>query len=151
MALIKKLELAQKLGVSKACISKLIREGKLKEQGKLIDDESLNRYKNLKDHPLEAKLHNEELKGELLRERVKEIESKYIPRKEAIAVFEERGNTVRNAVLKIPDRVADAIASMTDIRAINQLLMNEVRATLFRISEGAKEQKLNTPNAAKAI
>ena len=139
MALMKKSELAQKLGVSRAYISKLIKEGKLKEQGKLVDDESLNRYKNLKDQLLEAKLHNEELKGELLRERVKEIESKYIPRKEAIAVFEERANTVRNAVLKIPDRVADAIASMTDIRAINQLLMNEIRATLLRISEGAKE------------
>ena len=139
MALMKKSELAQKLGVSRAYISKLIREGKLKEQGKSVDDESLNRYKSLKDQLLEAKLHNEELKGELLRSRVKEIESKYIPRKEAIAVFEERANTVRNAVLKIPDRVAAAIASMTDIRAINQLLMNEIRATLLRISEGAKE------------
>ena len=129
----------QKLGVSRAYISKLIKEGKLKEQGKLVDDESLNRYKSLKDQLLEAKLHNEELKGELLRGRVKEIESKYILKNEAIAVFEERANTVRNAVLKIPDRVADAIASMTDIRAINQLLMNEVRATLLRISEGAKE------------
>ena len=139
MALMKKSELAQKLGVSRAYISKLIKEGKLKEQDKLVYDESLNRYKSLKNQLLEAKLHNEELKGELLRERVKEIESKYIPRKEAIAVFEERANTVRNAVLKIPDRVADAIASMTDIRAINQLLRDEIRATLFRISEGAKE------------
>ena len=139
MALMKRSELAQKLGVSRAYISKLIKEGKLKEHGKLVDDESLNRYKSLKDQLLEAKLHNEELKGELLRGRVKEIESKYIPRKEAIAVFEERANTVRNAVLKIPDRVADAIASMTNIRAINQLLMNEIRATLLRISEGAKE------------
>ena len=135
----KKSELAQKLGVSRAYISKLIKEGKLKEHGKLVDDESLNRYKSLKNQLLEAKLHNEELKGELLRERVKEIESKYIPKNEAIKVFEERANTVRNAMLKIPDRVADAIASMTDIRAINQLLMNEIRATLLRISEGAKE------------
>ena len=139
MALMKKSELAQKLGVSRAYISKLIKEGKLKEHGKLVDDESLNRYKSLKNQLLEAKLHNEELKGELLRERVKEIESKYIPKNEAIKVFEERANTVRNAMLKIPDRVADAIASMTDIRAINQLLMNEIRATLLRISEGAKE------------
>ncbi|MBR1735289.1 MAG: hypothetical protein IJ730_07640, partial [Alphaproteobacteria bacterium] len=99
MALMKKSELAQKLGVSRAYISKLIKEGKLKKQG--VDDESLNRYKSLKDQLLEAKLHNEELKGELLRGRVKESESKYIPRKEAIAVFEERANTVRNAVLKI--------------------------------------------------
>ena len=139
MALMKKSELAQKLGVSRAYISKLIREGKLKEQGKLVDDESLNRYKSLKDQLLEAKLHNEELKGELLRERVKEIESKYIPKREAISVFKERTNTVRNAVLKIPDRVADTIALMTDIRAINQLLRDEIRATLFRISEEAKE------------
>ena len=139
MALMKKSELAQKLGVSRAYISKLIKEGKLKEHGKLVDDEFLNRYQSLKDQLLEAKLHNEELRGELLRGRVKEIESKYIPRKEAIAVFEERANTVRNAVLKIPDRVADEIASMTDIRAINQLLRDEIRATLFRISEGAKE------------
>lgn len=139
MALMKKSELAQKLGVSRAYISKLIKEGKLKEQGKLVDDESLNRYKSLKDQLLEAKLHNEELKGELLRGRVKEIESKYIPKKEVTAVFEERTNIVRNAVLKIPDRVADAIATITDIRAINQLLRDEIRATLFRISEGAKE------------
>lgn len=67
MALMKKSELAQKLGVSRAYISKLIKEGKLKEQGKLVDDESLNRYKSLKEQLLEAKLHNEELKGELLR------------------------------------------------------------------------------------
>ena len=139
MALMKKSELAKKLGVSRAYISKLIKEGKLKEQGKLVDDESLNRYRSLKDQLLEAKLHNEELKGELLRERVKEIESKYISKNEAIEVFEERANTVRNAVLKIPDRVADAIALMTDIRAINQLLRDEIRATLLRISEGAKE------------
>ena len=139
MALMKKSELAQKLGVSRAYISKLIKEGKLKEHGKLVDDESLNRYKSLKDQLLEAKLHNEELKGELLRGQVKEIKSKYIPKKEAIAVFEERVNTVRSAVLKIPDRVADAIALMTDIRAINQLLRDEIRVTLFRISEGAKE------------
>ena len=137
MALMKKSELAQKLGVSRAYISKLIKEGKLKEQG--VDDKSLNRYKSLKDQLLEAKLHNEELKGELLRGQVKEIKSKYIPKKEAIAVFEERVNTVRSAVLKIPDRVADAIALMTDIRAINQLLRDEIRVTLFRISEGAKE------------
>ena len=137
MTLMKKSELAQKLGASRTYISKLIKEGKLKVQG--VDDESLNRYKDLKDQLLEAKLHNEELKGELLRERVKEIESKYIPKREAIAVFEERTNTVRNAVLKIPDRVADTIALMMDIRAINQLLRDEIRATLFRISEGAKE------------
>ncbi|MCR4623379.1 MAG: hypothetical protein K5780_01830 [Alphaproteobacteria bacterium] len=139
MSLMKKSELAQRLGVSRAHISKLIRKGKLKERRKLVDDESLNRYKSLKDQLLEEKLHNEELKGKLLRERVKEIESKYIPKKEAIAVFEERANTVRNAMLKIPDRVADAIASMTDISAINKLLTDEVRATLLRISEGAKE------------
>ena len=139
MALMKKSELAQKLGVSRAYISKLIKEGKLKEKGKLVDDESLNRYRSLKEQLLEAKLHNEELKGELLRERVKEIESKYISKNEAIEVFEERTNTVRNAVLKIPDRVADAIALMTAIRAINQFLRDEIRATLFRISEGAKE------------
>lgn len=139
MALMKKSELAQKLGVSRAYISKLIKEGKLKEKGKLVDDESLNRYKSLKEQLLEAKLHNEELKGKLLRERLKEIESKYISKNEAIEVFEERTNTVRNAVLKIPDRVADAIALMTDIRAINQFLRDEIRATLFRISEGAKE------------
>ncbi len=139
MSLMKKSELAQKLGVSRAYISKLIREGKLEVQGNLVDDESLARCKSLKDQLLEARLHNEELKGDLLRSRVKEIESKYIPKKEVLAVFEERMNTVRNAVLKIPDRVADAIASMTDIRAINKLLTDEVRATLLRISEGAKE------------
>ena len=137
MALMKKLELAQKLGVSRAYISKLIKKGKLKEHG--VDDESINRYKSIKDQLLEAKLHNEELKGELLRERVKEIESKYILKKEAIAVFEERTNTVRNAVLKIPDIIANVIATITDIRAVNQLLRDEIRATLFRISEGAKE------------
>ena len=139
MSLMKKSELAQKLGVSRAYISKLIREGKLEVQGNLVEDESLIKCKTLKDQLLEARLHNEELKGDLLRSRVKEIESKYIPKKEVLAVFEERMNTVRNAVLKIPDRVADAIASMTDIRAINKLLTDEVRATLLRISEGAKE------------
>lgn len=139
MSLIKKSELAQKLGVSRAYISKLIREGKLEVQGNLLDDESLIRCKSLKDQLLEARLHNEELKGDLLRSRVKEIESKYIPKKEVLAVFEERMKTVRNAVLKIPDRVADAIASMTNIGAINKLLTDEVRATLIRISEGAKE------------
>lgn len=64
MALMKKSKLAQKLCVSRAYISKFIREGKLKEQG--VDNESLNRDKSLKDQ-LEAKLHNEELKGKLLR------------------------------------------------------------------------------------
>ena len=44
-------------------------------------------------------------------------------------------NTVGNAMLKIPDRVADAIASTT----VDQQAPYEVRATLLRISEGAKE------------
>ena len=139
MALIMKSELAQKLGVSRSYISKLIREGKLKEHGKLVDDESLNEYKSVKDQLLEARLHNEELKGELLKNRTKEIESKYVSRKDAIAAFEERANAVRNAVLKIPDLVSKSIASMTDIKAINQLLTTELRAALFRVSEGAKE------------
>ena len=139
MALIMKSELAQKLGVSRSYISKLIREGKLKEHGKLVDDESLNEYKSVKDQLLEARLHNEELKGELLRNRTKEIKSRYVSRKNAIAAFEECANAVRNAVLKIPDIVSKSIASMTDIKAINQLLTTELRAALFRVSEGAKE------------
>ena len=65
MALMRKVELARKLGVSKAYISKLIKQGRLIDQNGLVDDESIIQWRNLKQQLLAAKLQNEILKGDL--------------------------------------------------------------------------------------
>ena len=79
MALMRKVELARKLGVSKAYISKLIKQGRLTDQKGLVDDEPIIQWHDLKEQLLEAKLQNETLKGDLLKATVKEKMSKLIP------------------------------------------------------------------------
>ena len=62
MALMRKIELSRKLGVSKAYISKLIKQGRLTDQNGLVDDEPIIRWRNLKEQLLKAKLQNEILR-----------------------------------------------------------------------------------------
>ena len=66
MALMKKVELARKLGISKAYISKLIKQRWLIDQNGLVDDESIIQWRDMKEQLLKAKLQNEILKGDLL-------------------------------------------------------------------------------------
>ena len=73
MALMRKVELARKLGVSKAYISKLIKQGRLTDQNGLVDDEPIIQWHDLKEQLLEAKLQNETLKGDLLKATVNYI------------------------------------------------------------------------------
>lgn len=102
MALMRKVELARKLGVSKAYISKLIKQGRLIDQNGLVDDESIIQWRNLKEQLFEVKLQNEILKGNLLRATVKERMSKLIPASAMKECLERKGKQIREAMLQIP-------------------------------------------------
>lgn len=97
MALMRKVELARKLGVSKAYISKLIKQGRLIDQNGLVDDEEIIRWRDLKEQLLKVKLQNEILKGDLLRAMVKERMSKLIPASAMKECLERKGKQIREA------------------------------------------------------
>ena len=134
MALVRKVELAQKLGVSKAYISKLIKQGRLTDQNGLVDDEGIIRWRNLKWQLLEAKLQNEILKGDLLRATVKERMSKLIPVSAMKECLKRKGKQIREAMQQIPTKLSDTLAR-SDERTIHRLLSDEIRATLLRLCE----------------
>ena len=134
MALMRKIELARKLGVSKAYISKLIKQGRLMDQNGLVDDESIIQWRGLKQQLLEAKLQNEILKGDLLRATVKERMSKLIPASAVKECLERKGKQIREAMLQIPTKLSDTLARK-EKRTIHKLLSDEIRATLFRLCE----------------
>ena len=132
MTLVRKVELARKLGVSKAYISKLIKQGRLIDQNGLVDDEEIIRWRHLKEQLLEAKLQNEILKGDLLRAMVKEKMSKLIPASAMRECLERKGKQIREAMLQIPTKLSDTLAR-SDKRTIHKLLLDEIRATLLRL------------------
>ena len=134
MALMRKVELARKLGVSKAYISKLIKQGRLTDQNGLVDDEGIIRWRNLKWQLLEAKLQNEILKGDLLRATVKERMSKLIPVSAMKECLKRKGKQIREAMQQIPTKLSDTLAR-SDERTIHRLLSDEIRATLLRLCE----------------
>ncbi len=134
MALMKKVELARKLGVSKAYISKLIKQGRLIDQNGLVDDEDIIRWRDLKEQHLKAKLQNEILKGDLLRATVKERMSKLIPASDMKECLERKGKQIREAMLQIPTKLSDTL-TRRDKRIIHRLLLDEIRATLLRLCE----------------
>ena len=134
MALVRKVELARKLGVSKAYISKLIKQGRLIDQNGLVDDEPIIQWRNLREQLLKAKLQNEILKGDLLRATVKEKMSKFIPASSMKECLERKGKQIREAMLQIPTKLSDTLAR-SDERTIHKLLSDEIRATLLKLCE----------------
>ncbi len=134
MALMRKVELARKLGVSKAYISKLIKQGWLTDQNGLVDDEDIIQWHNLKEQLLEAKLQNKILRGDLLRATVKERMSKLIPASAVKECLERKGKQTREAMLQIPTKLSDTLARK-EKRTIHRLLSDEIRATLLRLCE----------------
>ena len=134
MALMRKVELARKLGVSKAYISKLIKQRRLIDQNGLVDDESIIQWRDMKEQLLKAKLQNEILKGDLLRATVKERMSKLIPASDVKECLERNGKQIREAMLQIPTKLSDELARR-DERTIHRLLSDEIRATLLSLCE----------------
>jgi len=134
MTLMKKAELARKLGVSKAYISKLIRQGRLIDQNGLVDDKEIIQWRSLKQRLLEVKLQNEIQKGALLRAKVKEKTKKFIPASEVKECLERKGKQIRETMLQIPAKLSDTLARR-DERTIHKLLSDEIRATLLRLCE----------------
>ena len=134
MSLVRKVELARKLGVSKAYISKLIKQGRLTDQNGLVDDEEIIRWSNLKELLLKVKVQNEILKGDLLRATVKERMSKLIPASAMKECLERKGKQIREAMLQIPTKLSGTLAK-SDERTIHKLLSDEIRSTLLRLCE----------------
>ncbi len=118
MALMKKAELARKLGVSKAYISKLIKQDRLIDQNGLVDDESIMEWRNLKQRLLEVKLQNEIQKGALLKAKVKEKMEKFIPAYGVKECLERKGKQIGEAMLQIPTKSSDTL-DKSDERTIH--------------------------------
>ena len=134
MALMRKVDLARKLGVSKAYISKLIKQGRLADQNGLVGDEPIIQWRDMKEQLLKAKLQNEILRGELLRATVKERMSKLIPASAVKECLERKGKQIREAMLQIPTKLSNTLAR-SDERTVHRLLLDEIRSTLLSLCE----------------
>ncbi|GHT99470.1 hypothetical protein FACS1894126_5720 [Alphaproteobacteria bacterium] len=134
MGLIRKSEWARRQGCSKSYVSKMIKGGKLYTCNGMIDEEKANSYKELQDQLLEARLKNEQIKGEILEAKVAEIERKYVSADAVKKVMKARNRIACDAFLQIPDRISALIAPLKDAAQIHTLLTNEIRNTLFALS-----------------
>ena len=76
MILLKKSQLAKKLGVSKSYISKLLRQGILKEHNGLVAEDDFENYRNSREQSLRARLQYELIRGERLKARVMKKQAK---------------------------------------------------------------------------
>lgn len=137
MILLKKSELAKIIGVSKSYISKLLKLGILTERNGLVSLDEYRHYKDLKHQLLEVKLENELIRGEMLKARVKELESKYIPVQIVKEVLKKQQERLRRAFSLLPDRVVNKIVGLKE-GEIHQILMEEIRSMLFALSNDAK-------------
>ncbi|GHT98485.1 hypothetical protein FACS1894126_4010 [Alphaproteobacteria bacterium] len=134
MALIKKSEYAHKLGVSKSYVSKLIKQGTIALCNGLIDEDKMNASNDLKKQLLEAKLNNEIFKGQILEAKIDALVREYVSAEAAKKTVQAKNHIIKDTLLQIPDRVSSAIASLKDASAIHALLTNEIRTTLFELS-----------------
>ncbi|MDR2782092.1 MAG: hypothetical protein LBB21_06625 [Holosporaceae bacterium] len=134
MALISKSEWARRQGFSKSYVSKLIRQGKLSLCNGMIDEDKANAREDLKKQLLKAKLNNEIYKGQIIEAQVNKIAAQYVSAEAVKKVVSARNRVIRDTILKIPDRVSSAIALLKDASEIHFLLTNEIRNTLFELS-----------------
>ena len=135
MALIRKSELADKMGVSRAYISKLIREGKIEVVDGLVDENALQEYTDLKEQLLEVRLQNELLKGDILRIKVKEKESRFISKEEVRATLEHQKQKLWKMSEKLIDKLSPMIANMSSAAKINEIMSREIRDALIKFCE----------------
>ncbi|MDR2780881.1 MAG: hypothetical protein LBB21_00235 [Holosporaceae bacterium] len=134
MTLISKSEWARRHGFSKSYVSKLIKQGKLSLYNGMIDEDKANARADLKKQLLEAKLNNEIYKGQILEAQANKIAAQYVSTEAVRKVVSARNKVIRDTILKIPDRVSSAIAALKDASEIHFLLTNEIRNTLFELS-----------------
>jgi hypothetical protein len=134
MALIGKSEWARRQGFSKSYVSKLIKQGKLILCNGMIDEDKASARDDLKKQLLEAKLNNEIYKGQILEAQVNKIAAQYVSAEAVKKVVNARNKVIRDTILKIPGRVSSAIATLKDASEIHFLLTNEIRNTLFELS-----------------
>jgi hypothetical protein len=134
MALVKKSEWARRHGYSRAYVSKLIKQGRISVCDGMVDEDAANIVGDLKSQFLEAKLNNEIRKGQILEAKANKIAMQYISAETVKKAVNARNKVVRDTILKIPDRVSTAIAALQDTSEIHFLLANEIRNTLFELS-----------------
>jgi hypothetical protein len=134
MALISKSEWARRQCFSKSYVSKLIRQGKLSLCNGMIDEDKADARNDLKKQLLEAKLNNEIYKGQILEAQATKIAAQYVSAEAVKKALNAKNKLIRDTILKIPDRVSSAIAALKDASEIHSLLTNEIRNTLFELS-----------------
>jgi predicted Holliday junction resolvase-like endonuclease len=100
----------------------------------MIDEDKANVRNDLKKQLLEAKLNNEIYKGQILEAQANKIAAQYVSAEDVRKVVNARNKVIRDTILKIPGRVSSAIAALKDASEIHFLLTNEIRNTLFELS-----------------
>ena len=106
----------------------------MEELDGLVDDKSIIELHDLKQQMLEAKLKNEELKGDLLRLAVKKKLSKYVPASKVRKNWEMKKKELIDAVLQIPTKLSKKLVG-NDEQTIYKLLTDEIRTTLLGLCE----------------
>ncbi|MDR0968090.1 MAG: hypothetical protein LBL99_00445 [Holosporaceae bacterium] len=138
MGLIAKSEWTRRNGFSRAYVSKLVKQGKIPLRGNLVDEDKAISRKELQNQFLEAKLKNEQTKGEILEAKTAAIERQYVSAEAVRKVAKARERIIRETLLQIPDRVSTLIAPLKDAAQIHEILTNEMRNALFELSNNTQ-------------
>ena len=152
MALISQAEWARKHGFSRQYANQLIKEGTLKAVEGKVDEEqadmalaairdlsktekrSSQESTELSTLLLKTRIKNEMERGKLLEARAKVEIGELIAVDEVKQAAFNKARIVRDNFLRIPDRVANLLASVDDASKIHELLSQEIRNSLEGLS-----------------
>jgi phage terminase Nu1 subunit (DNA packaging protein) len=158
--LITQSELARRLGVTRQYIYKLVKQGKIVKEGKLVDfDKASKAIKMIADPArssaidskpaqldeesdqsfAEAKTMKEIYGAKLAKLKYEEEAGMLILKSDVKGKAHEVGKNIKEVLLSLPARVMDELSVESDPRKVNSILEKEVRDSLSSLVEILKK------------
>tara|TARA_R110002012_G_scaffold63674_1_gene167484 strand:+ start:93 stop:581 length:489 start_codon:yes stop_codon:yes gene_type:complete len=158
--LITQSELARRLGVTRQYIYKLVKQGKIAKEGKLVDfDKASKAIKMIADPArssaidskpaqldeesdqsfAEAKTMKEIYGAKLAKLKYEEEAGMLILKSDVKSKAHEVGKNIKEVLLSLPARVMDELSVESDPRKVNSILEKEVRDSLSSLVEILKK------------
>jgi phage terminase Nu1 subunit (DNA packaging protein) len=162
--LIRKIDYAKHLGVSPSYITHLVKSGKIPtHDGKIDPDEAdaalkrnlspsqshesiveLDRFNDEADYNalyIKSRALHEEEKARLAKLKADEMSSQLIPADQVRLDFFDLAKSLANAILAVPDRLANELAATQSSERVHQLLSADLRRCLEDMQEHWDRQK----------